>query len=72
MEDAIRPTHVEISLGTIAQNYDAIRVHVGNAAVMPVVKANAYGHGIVMNFLGLGGATGKVITASKVPVLLAH
>jgi len=45
--DAIRPTHVEVSLGTIAQNYDAIRAHVGAAAVMPVVKANAYGHGIV-------------------------
>ena len=45
--DAIRPTHVEISLGTIAQNFDAIRARVGDAAVMPVVKANAYGHGIV-------------------------
>ncbi|HRH94492.1 MAG TPA: alanine racemase [Prosthecobacter sp.] len=44
---AIRPTHVEISLGTLAQNYDAIRAHVGTATVMPVVKANAYGHGIV-------------------------
>ena len=45
--DAIRPTHVEINLGTIAQNFAAIRAHVGTAAVMPVVKANAYGHGIV-------------------------
>ncbi len=45
--DAIRPTHVEINLGMIAQNYDAIRAHVGVAAVMPVVKTNAYGHGIV-------------------------
>lgn len=45
--DAIRPAHVEVSLGAIAQNYDAIRAHVGTAAVMPVVKANAYGHGIV-------------------------
>jgi nucleotide-binding universal stress UspA family protein len=32
----------------------------------------AYGDNAVMKFLGLGGATGKVITASKVPVLLAH
>ena len=45
--DAIRPAHVEVSLGAIAQNYDAIRAHVGSAQVMPVVKANAYGHGIV-------------------------
>lgn len=45
--DAIRPAHIEVSLGAIAQNYDAIRTHVGTAQVMPVVKANAYGHGIV-------------------------
>jgi alanine racemase len=45
--EAIRPAHVEVSLGAIAQNYDAIRAHVGTASVMPVVKANAYGHGIV-------------------------
>lgn len=45
--EAIRPTHVEVSLGTIAQNYDAIQARVGSAQVMPVVKANAYGHGIV-------------------------
>lgn len=45
--DAIRPAHVEVSLGAIAQNYDAICAHVGAASVMPVVKANAYGHGIV-------------------------
>jgi alanine racemase len=45
--DAIRPAHVEVSLGAIAQNYDAIRAHVGTASVMPVVKANAYGHGLV-------------------------
>ena len=45
--NAIRPAHVEVSLGAIVQNYDAIRAHVGTASVMPVVKANAYGHGIV-------------------------
>lgn len=45
--DAIRPTHVEVNLGTLAQNFAAIRAHVGKATVMPVVKANAYGHGIV-------------------------
>jgi len=45
--DALRPTHVEVSLSAITRNYDAIRAHVGGAEVMPVVKANAYGHGIV-------------------------
>lgn len=57
--DAIRPTHVEVNLGTIAQNFDAIRRHVGGAVVMPVVKANAYGHGLVevARHLAAHGAT---------------
>lgn len=46
-EDAIRPTQVEVDLGVLAQNFAAIRSHVGRAEVMPVVKANAYGHGLV-------------------------
>ncbi|MBV8393762.1 MAG: universal stress protein [Alphaproteobacteria bacterium] len=32
----------------------------------------AYGAGQVLGFLGLGGATGKVISSSRVPLLLAH
>jgi nucleotide-binding universal stress UspA family protein len=32
----------------------------------------AYGRGQVMSFLGLGGATGKVISSSRVPLLMAH
>ncbi len=32
----------------------------------------AYGHGGLTNFLGLGGATAKVIASCPVPLLLAH
>ena len=32
----------------------------------------AYGRGQVMSFLGFGGATGKVISSCRVPLLLAH
>lgn len=32
----------------------------------------AYGHGQMSNFLGLGGATAKVIAACPMPLLLAH
>jgi nucleotide-binding universal stress UspA family protein len=32
----------------------------------------AYGQGRVMQFLGLGGATAKVITANTMPLLMAH
>lgn len=43
----VRPTRVEVDLDAIGRNIDAIRAHVGGAGVMPVLKANAYGHGII-------------------------
>ncbi len=42
----VRPTHVVINLSRIQSNLEAIRAHVGGAKVMPIVKANAYGHGL--------------------------
>lgn len=42
----VRPTHVVVNLGQIKRNLEAIRAHVGAAKVMPIVKANAYGHGL--------------------------
>lgn len=44
--DELRPTHVEVDLGRLAANYRAIAAHVGSAQVMPILKANAYGHGL--------------------------
>jgi len=43
----LRPTHVEVDLARIVANLKAIRRHVGDVAVMPILKANAYGHGLV-------------------------
>jgi alanine racemase len=43
----LRPTVVEISLARLAENFRAIQAAVAPAAVMPIVKANAYGHGLV-------------------------
>lgn len=45
--DAVRPTQAEVSLGALCHNLDAVRRHVGPRRVMAVVKANAYGHGLV-------------------------
>lgn len=45
--DILRPTHVEVSLSRLERNFAAIRTHVGKAKVMPILKANAYGHGLV-------------------------
>src|SRR3972149_1538941 len=44
---ALRPTYVRVDLERISQNYRAIQQHVGEAVVMPILKANAYGHGLV-------------------------
>ncbi len=43
----LRPTHVRVDLDRLAENYRLIGGHVGHAAVMPILKANAYGHGLV-------------------------
>jgi alanine racemase len=45
--DVLRPTVVEVSLARLAANFRAIQAAVAPAAVMPIVKANAYGHGLV-------------------------
>lgn len=44
---SLRPTVVEVSLARLAENFRAIQGAVAPAAVMPIVKANAYGHGLV-------------------------
>jgi len=41
-----RPTRVRVDLGALTHNLAAIRTHVG-VPVMAIIKANAYGHGLV-------------------------
>lgn len=43
----LRPTHLEVDLARLAENYRIIAAHVQPARVMPVLKANAYGHGLL-------------------------
>jgi len=45
--EIIRPTRVEVDLNAIKKNYQKIKEHVGSCKVMPVLKANAYGHGLL-------------------------
>jgi alanine racemase len=42
----MRPTHLEVNVSQLKANLDAIRKQVAPAKVMPMVKANAYGHGV--------------------------
>ena len=44
---ALRPTQVTVDLSALTHNLKAIQSHVGDAIVMPILKANAYGHGLV-------------------------
>jgi len=46
MTENIRPTYLEVNLMQLKRNIEAIRAHVHLAKIMPMVKANAYGHGI--------------------------
>ncbi|MDT8306651.1 MAG: alanine racemase [Anaerolineae bacterium] len=43
----MRPTFAEVNLAQLTANYRAIQARVAPAQVMPVIKANAYGHGLV-------------------------
>jgi alanine racemase len=43
----LRATRVEIDLDALANNLRSIQAHVGQTTVMPILKANAYGHGLV-------------------------
>jgi alanine racemase len=45
--DIVRPTLVEVDLNRLAANFHAIRERVAPARVMPILKANAYGHGLL-------------------------
>jgi len=45
-EDFLRPTHIKIDLRQIVKNYHALCLH-ANRPIMAILKANAYGHGII-------------------------
>lgn len=42
----MRPTYLEVNLAQLRKNVEAIRARVAPAKIMPMVKANAYGHGV--------------------------
>lgn len=46
-EEIIRPTRVIVDLNILRKNYGAIKEYVAPAMIMPVLKANAYGHGLI-------------------------
>ncbi len=45
--NALRPTYIEVNLSALSSNFDAIKKRAGKSKIMPILKANAYGHGLV-------------------------
>ncbi len=43
----LRPTHMRIDLDALTHNVAEVRKHTGNAKIMAIMKADAYGHGLV-------------------------
>ena len=43
----LRPTTAQIDLGALRHNLRAVRDQVGGSTLFAVVKADAYGHGLV-------------------------
>lgn len=43
----LRPSIVDIDLDALTHNYQTLKQHVGTSKVMPIIKANAYGHGMI-------------------------
>ena len=41
------PAAAWVNLDRIRENFKALRSHAGTRAVIPVLKANAYGHGAI-------------------------
>ena len=46
-DEVLRPTRVEVDLKILADNFNQIKKNVAPAKIMPILKANAYGHGLV-------------------------
>lgn len=47
IDEIVRPTRVEVDLKILTENFKSIKSFIGKTKVMPVLKANAYGHGLV-------------------------
>jgi alanine racemase len=46
-DDSLRPTRAEVDLGAVAHNLRTVRRVAAGARVLAVVKADAYGHGVL-------------------------
>ncbi len=47
LDEVIRPTVVEVDLNILKNNFINIKSYIGRTKIMPILKANAYGHGLI-------------------------
>jgi len=47
VDEIVRPTRVEVDLKVLSENFKQIKLNAKNSKIMPILKANAYGHGVV-------------------------
>ncbi len=47
LDKIIRPTHLVVDLNILKKNFNKIKERVYPSKIMPILKANAYGHGLV-------------------------
>ena len=47
MNRIYRDTYAEINLSNLYSNFLSVKSRIGNKKIIPVVKANAYGHGVL-------------------------
>jgi alanine racemase len=47
LDEVIRPTVVEVDLNILQNNFTNIKSYIGRTKIMPILKANAYGHGLI-------------------------
>jgi alanine racemase len=47
LDEIVRPTRVEVDLKQLEENFKLIKKHVAPSTVMPILKANAYGNGLI-------------------------
>jgi len=47
VDEIVRPTRVEVNLSSLKENYLRLKERIQPVKVMPILKSNAYGHGLV-------------------------
>src|SRR4030043_344382 len=83
VDEATRPTHLLIDLNVLKENFKKIKQHTAPAKVMPILKANAYGHGLIRvaqlmqelkaDYLGVAVLEEGILlreTGIKIPILV--